>query len=161
MVERHFNVGKKDFISPYLTFKSRSRIFHLHRDVTIAGERWKAAKFWPMLGAQGLWAGSDLYRATPAVTRGLAKFWPMLGAQGLWAGKDIYRATPVVTRGLSFSGLIRKTAPFSRLLKHTRGCGGSILTRILTGLLISLHAFQTKHEFLPLKPRPSSLRLKI
>jgi hypothetical protein len=63
-----------------------------------------------------------------------AKFRPMLGAQGLWAGRDLYRATPAVTRGLGFSGLIRRTAPFSRLLRHTRGCGGSILTRILTGL---------------------------
>jgi hypothetical protein len=34
---------------------------------------------------------------------------------------------------LGFSGLIRRTAPFSRLLRHTRGCGGSILTRILMG----------------------------
>jgi hypothetical protein len=30
-----------------------------------------------------------------------------------------------------FSGLIRRTAPFSCLLRHTTGCGGSILTRIL------------------------------
>jgi hypothetical protein len=62
-----------------------------------------------------------------------AKFKPMLGAQGLWAWRDLYRVTPAVTRGLGFSGLIRRTAPFSRLLRHTRGCGGSILTRILTG----------------------------
>jgi hypothetical protein len=33
--------------------------------------RWRAAKFRPMLGAQGLWTGRDLYRATPAVTRDL------------------------------------------------------------------------------------------
>jgi hypothetical protein len=66
--------------------------------------------------------------------RRAAKFRPMLGAQGLWAGKDLYRATPAVTRDLGFSGLIRRTAPFSRLLRHTRGCRGSILTRILTGL---------------------------
>jgi hypothetical protein len=58
---------------------------------------------------------------------------PMLGAQRLWAGRDLYRATPTVTRVLSFSCLIRRTAPFSRLLRHMRGCGGSI-TRILTGL---------------------------
>jgi hypothetical protein len=57
----------------------------------------------------------------------------MLGAQCLWAGRDLYRATPAVTRGLGFSGLIRRTAPFSRRLQHTRGCGGSILTRILMG----------------------------
>jgi hypothetical protein len=57
-----------------------------------------------------------------------AKFRPMLGAQGLWAGRDLYRATPAVTRDLGCSGLIRRTVPFSRLLQHTRGCGGSILT---------------------------------
>jgi hypothetical protein len=33
-----------------------------------------------------------------------------------------------------FSGLIRRTAPFSRLLRHTRGCGRPILTRILSGM---------------------------
>jgi hypothetical protein len=42
----------------------------------------------------------------------------MLGAQGLWAGRDLSRATPTVTRGLGFSGLIRRTAPFTRLLRH-------------------------------------------
>jgi hypothetical protein len=61
-----------------------------------------------------------------------AKFRPMLGAQGLWAGRDLYRATPAVTRDHGFSDLIRRTAPFSRLLQHTRGCGGSILARILS-----------------------------
>jgi hypothetical protein len=40
-------------------------------------------------------------------------------------------ATPAVTRGLGLSGLIRRTAPFNRLLRHTREYGGSILTRIL------------------------------
>ena len=35
---------------------------------------------------------------------------PMLGAQGLWAGRDLYRATPAATRDLGFSGLIRRTA---------------------------------------------------
>jgi hypothetical protein len=61
-----------------------------------------------------------------------AKFRPMVNAQGFWAGRDLYRATPAVTRELGFPGLIRKTAPFSRLLRHTRGYGKSI-TRILTG----------------------------
>jgi hypothetical protein len=62
-----------------------------------------------------------------------AKFRPMLDAQGHWAGRDLYCATPAATRDLGFFGLIRRTAPFCRLLRHTRGCGGSILTRILTG----------------------------
>jgi hypothetical protein len=35
----------------------------------------------------------------------------LLGAQGLWAGRDLYRATPAVTRDLGFSGLIRKGPP--------------------------------------------------
>jgi hypothetical protein len=67
--------------------------------------------------------------------RRAAKFWPMIGAQGLWAGRDLYHATPAVKRDLGFSGLIRRTAPFSRLIEvqHTWGCGGPILIRILTG----------------------------
>jgi hypothetical protein len=56
-----------------------------------------------------------------------AKFRPMLGAQGLWIGRDFYRATLAVARGVGFSGLIRRTAPFNRLLRY------DILTRILTG----------------------------
>jgi hypothetical protein len=56
-----------------------------------------------------------------------AKFRPMLGAQGLWAGRDLYRATSVVTWELSFSGLIRRTAPFSRLLRYTMGRGVNVL----------------------------------
>jgi hypothetical protein len=42
-------------------------------------------------------------------------------------------ATPAVTRGLVFSGLIRRTAPFSCLLQDTKGCGGSSRTRIFKG----------------------------
>jgi hypothetical protein len=40
------------------------------------------------------------------------------------------QTAPAVTRGLRFSGLIRRIAPFSHLLRYTRGCEGSILTRI-------------------------------
>jgi hypothetical protein len=61
-----------------------------------------------------------------------AKFKPTLGAQDLWAGRDLYRVTPAVTRGLDFFGLIQKTAPFSHLLRHARCCWGLLLTRILT-----------------------------
>jgi hypothetical protein len=65
-----------------------------------------------------------------------AKFRPMLGAQGLWAGRDPYHTTPAVTWDLGFSGLIRRTASFICLLRQMRGCGGSTLTRILTNLKI-------------------------
>jgi hypothetical protein len=72
-----------------------------------------------------------------------AKFRPMLGAQGLWAGRNLYRATPTVTRDLGFSSLIRRTSPISRLLRQAWGCGGSILTRILTGQKSNRHVRQT------------------
>jgi hypothetical protein len=64
-----------------------------------------------------------------------AKFKPMLGAQGLWAERDLYRATPAVTQawGLGFSGLIRRIALSVASLRHTRGFWGSILTQILMG----------------------------
>jgi hypothetical protein len=42
-----------------------------------------------------------------------ANIWPMLGSQDLWAGRDLYRATPAVTWGLGFSGLIRRITPFT------------------------------------------------
>jgi hypothetical protein len=68
-----------------------------------------------------------------------AKFRPMLGALGLWAGRDLYCATPTVTRGLRFSGLIRRTTTFSRLFRNAWGRGGPILTRrIWFSLLWSL-----------------------
>jgi hypothetical protein len=62
---------------------------------------------------------------------------PMLGTQSPWAGSDLYRANPAVTRDLGYSGLIRRTAPFNRLLWHAWGCGGSILTRIITGVQLT------------------------
>jgi hypothetical protein len=70
-----------------------------------------------------------------------AKCRSMLGAHGLWAERDLYRATPAVTGDLGFSGLIRRAAPFSRLLRHTRGYGGSILTRIFTGYRVRKFKF--------------------
>jgi hypothetical protein len=116
------------FILFYFPLKYFSLIWRRHR------YRWRAAKFRPMLDAQGIWAERDLYRATPAVTRDL-------GFSGL-----IWRTAP-------FSRLLRHTRgveiyfnpdphgfPFSRLLRHTRGCGGPILTRILTCHLIWFQA---------------------
>jgi hypothetical protein len=106
-------------------FTSRSILFHL----------WRRHHYW--------------WRA--------ATFRPVPGAEDLWAGIDLYRATPVLTQGLGFCSPIRRTAPFCRLtthigmcsifsnpdphgsqfsllLRHTRGCGGPTLTRNLTGL---------------------------
>jgi hypothetical protein len=61
-----------------------------------------------------------LYGDVSIAGEGLQNLGPMLGAQGLWAERDLYGATPTVTRGLGFSGLIRLTDLFSRLL-DTRG----------------------------------------
>ena len=58
----------------------------------------------------------------------------MLVVKGLRAGRDLCRATTTLKRDLDFSGLTRRIAPFSRLLRHTRGYDGSILTRILSGM---------------------------
>jgi hypothetical protein len=51
-----------------------------------------------------------------------AKFRLMVGAQGLWAGRDLYRTTPAVTQGFGFSSVIRRTAPFNHLFWLARGC---------------------------------------
>jgi hypothetical protein len=69
----------------------------------------------------------------------VAKYRSMLGSHGLWVRRDLYRATPAVTRGLVFSGLMRRTTLISRLLRHTWECGGSIFTRILTGPLVNTY----------------------
>jgi hypothetical protein len=53
-----------------------------------------------------------------------AKFRPMLSAWGLCAGRDLYRNTPAVTRFRGLFDLIRWTALFSRLLRHTRNMAG-------------------------------------
>jgi hypothetical protein len=89
----------------YFLFTSSSRFLHLYGDVIIADE-----------GLQNL----GLCSALRAFEQG---------------SRDLYRAKPAVTRGLGFFDLTRRTVPFSRLLRHTRGCGRSILTRIFTGLV--------------------------
>jgi hypothetical protein len=100
-------------------FTFRSRIFHLHGDITIAGE-----------GLQNLGQCSAL-RAFE---------------QG---GRDLYRATTAVTRDLVFSGLIRRTAPFCRLLRHSRGCGGSTTKgSILRQLCLCIHTCAAVVAFL-------------
>jgi hypothetical protein len=57
---------------------------------------------------------------SPLLVKG-CKFRPMLGTRGLWAGRDLYRAKPAVTRDLGFSGLIRRTAPYLVASYDTRG----------------------------------------
>jgi hypothetical protein len=72
----------------------------------------------------------------------------MLGAQCLWAGRDLYRATPAVTRDLGFSGLIRRTAPFNSLLRHAWGCRWPILTRIEAILYVNVVLCWNVNDFL-------------
>jgi hypothetical protein len=73
------------------------------------------------------------YRDVTIAGEGLQNLGLCSAFMGFWARRDLYRATPILARGLGFCGLIRRTAPFSRHLRHTSGCGESILSRILTG----------------------------
>ena len=67
---------------------SHSRIFCSYRIVTIDGEGLK-----------------NLFRPT----------------SGLSAGKDLYRATPAVARGLGFCGLVQRTAQIKSPLTTSKG----------------------------------------
>jgi hypothetical protein len=53
---------QKSIIVQYVPLKNFSLIWRIYY-------WWRAAKFRPMFGAQGLSGGRDLYRATPTVTR--------------------------------------------------------------------------------------------
>jgi hypothetical protein len=88
----------------YYSFTSRSRIFQLYGVVTIASECTSRSRIVHLHGDWIDW----LFFFVP-----LKNFWIFIMPH------------------LRFSGLIRRTAPFSRLLRHTRV--GSILARILTG----------------------------
>jgi hypothetical protein len=46
-----------------------------------------------------------------------------------------------------YTGLIWRITPFIRLLRHTRGFGGSILTRILTGPVLLWRSWGNKTEY--------------
>jgi hypothetical protein len=94
------------------SFTSRSRICHLYGDVTISGEELHA-KFRPMLGAQGLWAGGIF-----------------IAPHLLWAcdtGPQFFRSLPkdrpIQSPLTTYMGMWRiYSNPFSRLLRHTWEC---------------------------------------
>jgi hypothetical protein len=66
---------------------------------------------------------------------GIVTVRPMFGVQRLWAGRDLYRATPALTWDLGIFGLIQRIVPFNHLLRHTRGCRGPVLTLILISVI--------------------------
>jgi hypothetical protein len=83
-----------------------------------------------------------------------AKLRRMLGTQGNWAGRNLYRCTPAVTRVLNFSCIIWRTAPFSRLLRHTRECGRSSRVLIQSPLktckgMLRTYSYPDPHIFFP------------
>jgi hypothetical protein len=92
--------------------------------------QWRAAKFRLMFGAQGLWAGRDLYCATPNVTC-------MMGPRLFRSfPKDRPILSPSLTSKMMLSTYPKSDphrSPFSRLLWHTRGCWRPVLTLILMG----------------------------
>jgi hypothetical protein len=117
-----------DYLQIYIPLKNFSLIWRCHH------YRWRAAKFRSnaMLGVQGLGPGRDLYRITLAVT--LLPPWSIPSNEARCSvpeSTEVVRMLLAVTWGLSFPRLIRRTAPFNRLLRHARRCWGPILTRIL------------------------------
>jgi hypothetical protein len=99
--------------------------------------RWATLKRLDWLIIYGFTSRSRIFHLYGDITitgEGLQNLGLCSALRAFWAGRDLYRATPAVTRDLGFPGLVRRSAPFSRLVRHTKGCGGSILTRILTGL---------------------------
>jgi hypothetical protein len=74
-----------DYLGFYVQLKNFSLIWRRHHC------RWRAAKFRPMLGAQGLWAGRDLYRVTPAVTQGPRSLWTHMGMWKIYSNPDPHR----------------------------------------------------------------------
>ena len=108
-----------DYLLFYVRLKNVSLIWrHQHC-------RWKTAKFRPMVSTQGLWAGMDLYHATPAVIRGLSFFFSFLFCFVLFFLAFFF-----------FESHWKDHPIQSPLMTH--GCGGSILTWILIGQLWSL-----------------------
>jgi hypothetical protein len=105
---------------------------------------------WSTLGAQGLWSGRDLYRATPVVTRDLGFFRSLSkGSPHLVASHDMQRDAEggitlariliqsllMIRKGMLriYSNLDPHGSPFGCLLRHARGCWGPILARMLMG----------------------------
>jgi hypothetical protein len=63
-----------------------------------------------------------------------AKYRPMLGAQGLWAGRDYLSSHTCCNTGPQFVRFHPKDRPIQSLQRHAWGCRGPVLTRILTGI---------------------------
>jgi hypothetical protein len=120
-------------------FTSRWRIFHLHGDVTIADE-----------GLQNL---------------GLCSVFRAFGQGGSFIsyhtccdmGPRFFRSRPkdrsiqsLLTTHKRMSRIYSNpdshASPFSRLLRHTRGCGGTILIWILTGYLQLTWSSKANHN---------------
>jgi hypothetical protein len=109
-----------DWLRFYVPLKNFSLIWRRHH------YRWRAANFGSMLGAQGHWAERDLYRTTPAVSRDLG--FTYLNRRTLPSSFTTYEGMWRI-----YSNLDPHGNPISRLLRHTRRCGGPILTPVLTG----------------------------
>jgi hypothetical protein len=66
-------------------------------------------------------------------------------------GRDLYCATSSVTRGLGFSGLIRRTVPFNRLLPRTDTTPGApppLLFFFFTYFFVFIILFYKNHILL-------------
>jgi hypothetical protein len=111
-------------------FTYRSRIFHSYGDVTITGEGLKNLGLCLALRA---FEQGGIFIVRNCCTRDLGfsgRIWRML-------------SPPTTHKGMwrTYSNPDPQGSPFSRLLRHARGCWGSILARIPTGILTSCNSY--------------------
>jgi hypothetical protein len=107
-------------------FTSRSRIFHLYGDVPITGE---GLQNLGLCSALRTFEQEGMLIVPPACCNTGPRFFRS-------HPKDRLIQSPLMThKGMwrTNSNQDPHGSPFIRLLRHTRECGGPILTRILTG----------------------------
>ena len=75
------------------------------------------------------------YMERSALPVKVCKIWVYAWRSGPLSREGTLSCHTCCDTGPRFSILIQRTGPFSRLLRHTRGCWGLIITRILTGLI--------------------------
>jgi hypothetical protein len=123
-----------DYLRFYVPLKNFSLVWRRHHC------RWRAAKFRPMLGAQGLWAGRDLCCDTgPRFFRSHPKDRPIQSPstthEGVWriySNPDPHGGLIEVTKGYRFSiNTSRSMSSYSCSLSYLTATAVSVSCRIM------------------------------
>jgi hypothetical protein len=112
-----------------LTTRMGTQMTYSNPDPHGACYQWRAEKLRPLLSAHVLWTGRYLYRAIPAVTRGLGFSCLICSCLSRHTRRSMN------SHGSPFSRLLKLA--FSRLLRHAMRCWGPFLTRFLIGFPFS------------------------